>query len=184
MGWTFTHVEKGASVSEFFANQFNYTREDGSYGKVLLCKSTPHEAYIAYERKLVGQEPEVTAIVCLIHRVKAHFNFGYKDMDETMQPYYYNCPKEVLALLTPTTNMNAQVWRNECANNNAQKVLTKALKKGDVVEFDTPFNFKGYGKAAIFTVLDIKKSHYYAQSLGITVKLTKSSVANRSFVVL
>lgn len=40
--------------------------------------------------------------------------WGHKDMDETMEPYYYDCPAKILALLTPTDDDRANAWRNKC----------------------------------------------------------------------
>ena len=40
--------------------------------------------------------------------------FGYKDMDETMMPYYFDCPKAIIDLLSPTTNELAIKWRQRC----------------------------------------------------------------------
>lgn len=45
---------------------------------------------------------------------KSYYNFSYKDMDETMEPYSYDCPKSVLDCLTPTENEAANRWRAEC----------------------------------------------------------------------
>ncbi len=39
---------------------------------------------------------------------------GYKSMDETMLPYYYNCPRRILEVLTSTTNASALEWRFRC----------------------------------------------------------------------
>lgn len=48
--------------------------------------------------------------------------FGYKDMDETMKPYYYDCPNALLNLLSPTDNEHANIWRAKCkANKNKRK---------------------------------------------------------------
>lgn len=48
--------------------------------------------------------------------------FGYKDMDETMGPFYYDCPNTILKLLSPTDNEYAKTWREKCyANTNKRK---------------------------------------------------------------
>lgn len=49
---------------------------------------------------------------------KYHFNpkdgmFGYKWMDESYGPYFYNYPKSYFKLLTPTDSKFAQEWRAE-----------------------------------------------------------------------
>lgn len=50
----------------------------------------------------------VVAIVTLIE------GGGWKTMDESMGPYYYDCPASVLSLLTPTKYESALKWRAKC----------------------------------------------------------------------
>lgn len=38
----------------------------------------------------------------------------YKDMDESMEPFYYNCPAEIINMLSPTDNEHAKTWRLKC----------------------------------------------------------------------
>ena len=38
----------------------------------------------------------------------------YKDMDESMEPFYYNCPTEIINMLSPTENEHAKRWRLKC----------------------------------------------------------------------
>jgi len=48
---------------------------------------------------------------------KNGYNFGYKGIDETMGPFFYNCPISILKLLTPTDNEEAKYWRDMCLKN-------------------------------------------------------------------
>lgn len=67
-----------------------------------------------------------------------YYNFSYKDMDETMLPYEYNCPASILDLLSPTDNELATEWRNRCRANIEAKKLPTALKNlpvGAVIRF-------------------------------------------------
>jgi len=52
--------------------------------------------------------------------------FGYKDMDETMGPFYYDCPNTILKLLSPTDNEYAKTWREKCYANTNKRKPTKA----------------------------------------------------------
>ena len=56
---------------------------------------------------------EVIAVVVLTSVRNGRY-FGYKDMDESELPFYYNCPESILKLLTPTENANANEWRKRC----------------------------------------------------------------------
>lgn len=40
--------------------------------------------------------------------------FMVKEMDETVGPFYYQCPMNILKLLTPTDNEQANEWRKNC----------------------------------------------------------------------
>jgi len=107
MGWTFTHKPKG-SIKKFFEKEFN-----SDTCKVVDCKVKNFVAYIAY------QTPKaIIALVCLLkYQRNDYFNFGYKDMDETMGPYYYDCPVSILNQLTPIGSELANKWRNKCRIN-------------------------------------------------------------------
>lgn len=88
------------------------THELERYGsvKVLKCAIVRGVYYGACES---AKHPgEVWAIVCLVKTRNAEFSF--KDMDETMGPYFYDCPKSILDMLTPTTSEWANAWRSKC----------------------------------------------------------------------
>lgn len=76
--------------------------------------------------------------------------FAYKDMDETVIPFYYDCPNSILNLLTPTDNEHSNYWRERCRENNARKHSPKAfgkLKEGQQVMWTVPDDkFDGLNK--------------------------------------
>lgn len=39
-------------------------------------------------------------------------SYGYKDIDESMGPFYHDCPLRLLRAAGPTTSKTAQEWRN------------------------------------------------------------------------
>lgn len=83
--------------------------------------------YAAVETVVVaGGERKVWAAVFLTCGKTRwdHTVWGYKDMDETMGPFSYDCPASILALLTPTDNKNANEWRETC-----RKVLAEKAEK-------------------------------------------------------
>lgn len=61
--------------------------------------------------------------------------FGYKDMDETMGPYYFDCPDSILNLLTPTDNEQANIWRDKCRKYTKKKKEFKNLPVGTHIKF-------------------------------------------------
>lgn len=118
MGWTFSHateykngrVDRKAECDKVINSQTE-TRTDTVLKSVM--KGTTY--YAAVETIKNGTR-EVWAAVFLTSSDKKdpYWNFGYKDMDETMGPYKYDCPARILDLLTPTDNAAANYWRNEC----------------------------------------------------------------------
>jgi hypothetical protein len=138
MGWTSLSKPAGMSTREVFEREFNFSREGGDQkGTVLDCSVKGNVAYLAYER-MTPTHRYVYAIVCLIRRSrKDTFNFSYKDMDETMGPYYYDCPARILSLLTPTDNEEARQWREKCW----KRSFRRMPEVGETVEFGEPIKF-------------------------------------------
>ena len=69
------------------------------------------------------------------------WDFGYKDMDETMLPFYFDCPFSILNLLTETDNEWANRWRQRCKDKAAMKkkqVKLGSLPIGTIIEASCP----------------------------------------------
>jgi hypothetical protein len=75
---------------------------------------------------------DTIGMVCLVDTTKTEYGFKY--MDETMGPYYTNCPNKILDMLSPTDNEYAIKWRNKCREFNK-------IKPGTVVR-TKPISFK------------------------------------------
>jgi hypothetical protein len=127
MGWMFCQRKKGTSIKSFFQERFDF-ENDTKKGEIIDCKVVKlRTAYIAY--KITDKENntfKVVAVVCLLHYRKGHWGsseMGYKDMDESMHPYYYDCPLSILSKLTTTDNENAISWREKCMENKKKKAL-------------------------------------------------------------
>lgn len=133
MGWTFTHKDRDTTVRQFFEKEFH----DPTIKILDVATVGFRECYIAMERK-----GEVFALVCLLdYRPDDYYNFGYKDMDETMAPYYYNCPERILKILTSTTNEDAITWRGKCWSRIEKNKARPKLKHGDIIKFANPITF-------------------------------------------
>lgn len=146
MGWTYMHREPGLSDRDFFQGEF------GEGSEVLEAGTRDNVCYLACRNRNAPQMG-VFAIVCLIDRFgdrrDPYFNFGYKDMDETMGPGYDDCPAKVYALLTPLEEAGlsddslkwAAGWREGAEENIARRAAAAAVRKGDIVEFDDAVAF-------------------------------------------
>lgn len=118
MGWTGTHKQPGQTMLDFFCKELNYDGET-TKGRVYACKTYKRSvSYLAYE--ITGKEKEtreVFGIVCLLRFSTGYYNITYKDMPESTGPFYYDCPKSILSLLTPLPKGDtsyAAKWREKC----------------------------------------------------------------------
>jgi hypothetical protein len=108
MGWTYFHREKSQSVKDTLMKEFRSDKWEWLDFAVVKFRT----AYAAIRNKETG---EVFALVCLLgYRKNDYYNFGYKDMDETMGPCESECPQRILKLLTPTDSEWANQWRKRC----------------------------------------------------------------------
>ena len=119
-----------------------------------------------------------------------YYNFGYKDMDETMLPCFYDCPVRILKLLTPTDNANANEWRHRCMEAAAKKKAERsdpnsldnlpvgtvikcnghiAIKTAPMSRFKTPF-WKAWNRNAYFSKADIKRNGFEIVSRSETAQ--------------
>ena len=123
MGWTSYHatfykngtVDRKAEID----NMWNY--DSSKKFKVLKSSMKGSIYYGAIQR-----EEKVFAVIFLTSvSNKDYYNFSYKDMDETMIPYAYDCPISILKLLTETDNEYANEWRKKCYENHEQKKAEK-----------------------------------------------------------
>ena len=142
MGWTFTHKEPTETTLDFFKREFSGT-------EILDCATYGwSEAYLACKSR-----ERVFAIVCKLQRKpQEEYNFGYKDINEEMGPYYFNCPERILRLLSPTKNEYAKNWRLKCLERIEKRKAKPKLNDGDIVRFYKPIEFRGGEKRDAFRV--------------------------------
>ena len=132
MGWTSVNKPKGMSLDEFFDKEFKcdslkligkgYTKNLSEYYRA--CYNVEKGVYFA--------------LVCKIHFGKGYYNFNYKDMDESEDPYLYNCPKRIMDIIERSQPVNdmSKEWRMK-----VHKVLDTKLTKGKVITFKKPIDF-------------------------------------------
>lgn len=158
MGWTFTHREPGISNLDFFRQQFDSDNPAGTF-KVLEAFSKPDAVYLLCQRKPKDAEDYITfVVVCAIRRnPKDYYNFGYKDMDETVWPYYYAAPLHWLKQLSPPYNESAQNWRYKVEEYHS---FVKP-KIGDTLVFDAPLKFTDGHTSFEFKVVKFKGGRAY-----------------------
>ena len=154
MGWTEYRAScyKNGKVDRKAEMDSIYNWEDENRKVEVLKSAVVGSTYYAAVKsfnKTNGYE-YIGAIVCLTStNNKDYYNFAYKDMDETMGPYKYDCPKGILDLLGPTDNEYAKEWRRLCYENINEKKNPNALAKlpvGTTIKVIMPFDTKFFGE--------------------------------------
>lgn len=185
MGWTSYHathykngkVDRKAECDSIFNDVMVTMDSNKPIGKFEVLKSSmvgsTYYAAVKRTRFATETEPEqvqVWAVICLTSTdMKDYFNFSYKDMDESMGPYNYDCPKGILDLLTPTDSEWANNWRQACREHYAKKNNPNALNKlplGSVIQFTLPYDTTLNKAGSIITLEktnDWSKKAYWVQ---------------------
>jgi len=189
MGWTYTHKDSEQSVREFFEKEFNYQRDDGTFGKILDCAVVNmRTAYIAYQTKTNQDlEAKVIAIVCLLdYSPRDYHNFGYKDMDESMGPCEDHCPERILRMLSPLPDDEslkyAKEWRERCWS----YARRPKLKDGMVIKFSNPIEgHNGYKEDTFRVCVDGRRRSFVGLNMYPNVRWRlRSSNLQDDFTVI
>ena len=167
MGWTMYPMTK--TVKEEVADVF------GNH-EILHMAQRGRVWYVAAKVEVKGKEEVIGHVVLTTIKKNSYGygkEFGYKVMDETVGPYYFDAPKVLLNKLTAPLNENAREWREKCLKGK------KKVEIGDVVTFPYRLNYRG------FTAQNFKKVDGGNQrNIYITVDAeTKDGVkVNNSYV--
>lgn len=137
--------------------------------------------YAAVEKKKTDGTREVWAAVFLTcGRSSDGTIWGYKDMDETMEPYYYDCPAGILALLTPTDNERANNWRKACRENLAKKAADR--KNPQPLYAPTGIDITVEGRSWIISSAYYRSAHCYNGVRFSKAKFHKPDTAMKCFL--
>jgi hypothetical protein len=143
MGWTYTSLGKG-QAGDYFRKMLTNDTEERSTELLRGAFRGFREYYGAVKTTIKGTgESYVWGFCAMIDwRKNDSFNFGYKDMDETMGPYMFNCPNTILDLLTdtPHDNESSREWRKACRERNASILKPK---HGDIIKTKGTWRFNG-----------------------------------------
>ena len=162
MGWMYTYGAR-AQMSQADLNRHVL--------KEALCDDLEVVAYNNSGRVLYAackhpRNPgEVFAMVILYKYSPSTGEFGYKDMEETMGPFYYGASKKVLDALSPTEQKDALAWRERCREEQASKAKRVKLEVGMEIVFDPPLKFS-YGTESRLTVKHVAKHLFSGERYG------------------
>ena len=199
MGWTSYHathykngkVDRKAECDAYFMEGLNRGYYDvlksSMVGKVYYAAVKPLKKY---DKDNDGNqiivdipinEQEVIGVVFLTSTdSKDYYNFSYKEMDETVGPCYYDCPKGILDLLTPTNSEWANNWRTKCREQLEKKKNPNSLNKlpeGTVIRVTMPFDTRMYREGDVVKLTKAKwgkRYKWFASNCYFTQGLMKS----------
>jgi len=165
MGWTYTSLGKG-QAGNYFKNMLTNETEERETELLKGAFRGFREYYGAVKVtiKATGESYVMGFCAMVDWRKNDAFNFGYKDMDETMGPYMFNCPNTILDLLTdtPHDNESSREWRKACRERNASILKPK---NGDIIKTKNSWKFKGGYELDTFIVEKVgRRMSFYAVS--------------------
>jgi hypothetical protein len=191
MGWTTCNKPRGITPADFLARDAGWTGGRAIVGKasapgaVYLALRIPAEHVSDYDRKTFIPAADgsiTTALVYLVSRgegARAYYNFGYKDMTESMGPVISTAPARFLALLSPirpeaiaeglairkaagndwsgNSALSAHEWRERCGAR--ATVKANRIKLTDGLKVVLPYNqkFTDGRELNAFTVRTMKR---------------------------
>lgn len=158
MGWTFYDADvttrgkrDNKKIKAILDKQCTWEWDGGS-NKPLKSSLVGNTYYAAVEQLLPDGTRKVWAAVTRISLGNENgFRFGYKDMEESMNPFYYDCPIGILNLLTETDSKYANEWRenvrkyHEEQKEKRSKPSLGKLPLGTVIEFTLEGNYPATG---------------------------------------
>ena len=190
MGWTSYHathykngrVDRKAECDAYFMEGLNKGYYDilksSMKGSVYYAAVKPLKKYSEdiNGNKIIVDIPletqQVFGIVFLTQvDTKDYYNFSYKDMDETMGPCYYDCPKSILDLLSPTNNEYANNWRAKCQKQITKKTNPNSLNKlpfNSIIQVTMPFDTT-YFRKGDKVKLQKRKNYYTNRTVWMTI---------------
>lgn len=81
-----------------------------------------------------NNESTVHGVVVLTHiNNKEYLNFWYKEMFEDVLPFFYDCPKSILKLLSDTEDSYSLRWRHHCYECAKKRKAIKSFAVGDKI---------------------------------------------------
>lgn len=150
MGWT--GMNKPYNVSRWLKEKLTWDaggRKNTCLDVAIVQRKT---AYAAVQTVYPDGITETWAAVYELHfypRSKEGETFTYKDMSEHMGPYQVDCPKRILARLTPTDDKNANDWRAKCRARLERREANK-IADGDYIRLAHKLRFEGHGERDTF----------------------------------
>lgn len=153
MGYTF-YDNKVKSPKKELDSIFNTKDRE-----LLLSRIRGNIYYGAIQNKNTLQ---IYAVICKFENRKF---FGYKKMTENEHPFFYNCPKNILNILSETDNENALSWRFKVSDH-IKKSDSLADNVGKTYIFDEGFKYNGAVYDSFILKREGSEYYFYNETLG------------------
>ena len=160
MGWLYFHKPKGIKAVDAIKNGSGAEWIE----KHFVASSATREAVFIVAKfhepdsKVYMPDADGTVRALLVYAIKSvpkdHYNFGYKDMEESMGPYGCPAPMSIIAQCSELQDpvgpypqwsslKSARDYRERSAKAAALKAVKRKLKPGNRVTLATPSNYGG-----------------------------------------
>ena len=128
MGWTSWRCTRAEMIAEICTNSEN------EFGKWILlakqCSGNHLWSVWEYTNKVENKEPERYIRIDLLQRF-SKYEWGHKDMTESMGPFYYSCPLKYFDMVPEPKQYDGVSWRDKVreywVKRNAKSNKTKRL---------------------------------------------------------
>lgn len=172
MGWTGSQKFDNLSTKDWLVKEFT-SESDTHKWEFTDVSMKGNTAYGIYK-----SQDKITGIIlaeCLVVLTRKEGDWiYYKEMGESVHPYYYDAPKKLLDKLDalfPPCNENAKVWREACRNRSVKNRIK--LKIGDVVKFAKPMQFGALFTEDTFTYESYLGKDSFRATNGTLCRITK-----------
>lgn len=184
MGWTTTYRAKGQTHKEFFTQE--YAREDGF--EVLDVAAGSIDRSNVYMALRLPRGVVIGVAYLTKWSPRSAYNFGWKDMDESMGPNISDMPERIYKLLSPLEEVYpdadfeadssprwAKEWRQRVEAHHARMKNRPKLTTG--VQVKLPYDLRTIKAGETFEVDDARR-RIFKQGPYHRFKLTRSIVTD------
>jgi hypothetical protein len=160
MGWTYYHKPKGIKAIDSIKNELGAEWMEKRFVAASATINAVHLVgkYHDPESKVYVPDADGMVRAILVFKIgrapKDHYNFGYKDMEESMGPYGCECAPSIIEAASPLRDpigpepeysslRSARAYRERSLAMSKAKAAKRNLKVGAKVKLPKPLSFGG-----------------------------------------
>jgi hypothetical protein len=122
MGWYYTHGASRRDIIDEITRE--NSNDEGSFRTLRKC-FRGNTMYALHESGKHGEPRKWIGVYLLQRGSKECPGWGYKPMDESMEPYFYECPVSYLDAADEPISETARRWRAKVRERAAQRTSKK-----------------------------------------------------------